>query len=238
MNNNLDTRIQHAVIGDTNNAGKTTATDDKPLRGEIVFNNTLTNFRVGTDGNTAYSSLPDFLKIYTADPTYGATAGLVPGTATTSEISAGNYFLNANGSWTTVSSTDENVKQVNDNNTLLPVITSPVTTSGNVDYVKYNSETKIGQGLLQIQRGGYKLQLENNEYHPLLVYHLNGDTFDLIENKIVLTSGVVSAPSSQGQHLSYVYQDGGYGIKWKGSVETWTFTTSAGQTYTKNVVLE
>lgn len=167
------------------------------------------------------------------DTTHYSTAGLVPASGGES-----NKFLCANGNWTTVDSTDENVKQVNDNNTLLPVITSPVTTSGNVDYVKYNSETKIGQGLLQIQRGGYKLQLENNEYHPLLVYHLNGDTFDLIENKIVLTSGVVSAPSSQGQHLSYVYQDGGYGIKWKGSVETWTFTTSAGQTYTKNVVLE
>ena len=61
VENELNARLQHAVI----NEGDTT-TNSKPKKGEIIFNSNLNNFRVGTDGNTPYSQLDNFIKTIAA----------------------------------------------------------------------------------------------------------------------------------------------------------------------------
>lgn len=97
--NELKARFQHAVIGEDN-----TSTSSIPKKGEIIFNNTLDNFRVGTDGNTPYSSLNDFLRNFTGANTSNAgTAGLVlaPAQKTSGEA---DKFLCDDGSWKVVSS--------------------------------------------------------------------------------------------------------------------------------------
>ena len=54
--NSLKVRLQHAVIGE----GSTT-TSSVPKKGEIIFNSTLDNCRVG-NGSRPYNELSDFLK--------------------------------------------------------------------------------------------------------------------------------------------------------------------------------
>ena len=97
MENELNARFQHAVIGEGN-----TSTSSKPARGEVIFNTTLDNFRVGTDGNTAYSSLSDFLHVFTgANTLHPGTSGLV---LAPSQKSSGDSdkFLCDDGSWKSV----------------------------------------------------------------------------------------------------------------------------------------
>lgn len=91
MSNEINARIQHAVIGEGD-----TSTSSVPKKGEIIFSSTLDNFRVGTDGNTPYSSLGDFLYNFTgADTSSDGTSGLVPAP------SAGDQtkFLRGDGTW-------------------------------------------------------------------------------------------------------------------------------------------
>lgn len=80
--NTLKARFKHAVLGGT------ITTSSTPKKGEIIFNSTLTNFRVG-NGSKAYSSLSDFLSWgnITGKPTtlsgYGITdAYILNGTIT------------------------------------------------------------------------------------------------------------------------------------------------------------
>lgn len=58
IENELNARLQHAVIGEGS-----TATSSVPKKGEMIFNQTLTNFRVG-DGINNYNSLSDFATTY------------------------------------------------------------------------------------------------------------------------------------------------------------------------------
>lgn len=63
MNNTLDVRMQHAVEHDETIEGvliQKPASSSIPKNGEIVFNRTRTNFKVG-DGNTAYTYLTDII---------------------------------------------------------------------------------------------------------------------------------------------------------------------------------
>lgn len=59
IENELKARLQHAVEHTDNNT-QYPANDSVPLNGEIVFNNTRTNFKVG-NGSLQYSALSDFL---------------------------------------------------------------------------------------------------------------------------------------------------------------------------------
>lgn len=60
MDKELKARLQHAVIGE----GSTT-TSSIPKKGEIIFNDTLDNLKVG-NGNTTYSQLNNFIKTIAA----------------------------------------------------------------------------------------------------------------------------------------------------------------------------
>lgn len=63
MNNTLDVRMQHAVEHDETIEGvliQKPASSSIPKNGEIVFNRTRTNFKVG-DGNTAYTNLTNII---------------------------------------------------------------------------------------------------------------------------------------------------------------------------------
>lgn len=139
VENVLNARVQHAVIG---TGDGDTSTDSTPKKGEIVFNSTLDNFRVG-NGTDAYSLLSDIVKKYnlTLNGTIeGDTGGTSLGTlyAPTSNGNDGQV-LKANGSgaptWNTLNLGDLNG---------WPIITAQdygkiliVTQQGNLEWTSY-----------------------------------------------------------------------------------------------------
>ena len=59
IENELNTRIRHAVEENHGQASQTPANNSTPKKGEIVFSSDLSTFKVG-NGSTQYSSLPNF----------------------------------------------------------------------------------------------------------------------------------------------------------------------------------
>lgn len=92
MDNELDVRIQHAVIGST------TTVNSRPKEGEIIFNSTLDNFRVGlppsNNQNIAYNSLPNLIPhgFYSGTAVDEATDAIP--TISNYKIKVGDYYLN------------------------------------------------------------------------------------------------------------------------------------------------
>lgn len=92
MDNELDVRIQHAVIGST------TTVNSRPKEGEIIFNSTLDNFRVGlppsNNQNIAYNSLPNLIPhgFYSGTAVDEATDAIP--TISDYKIKVGDYYLN------------------------------------------------------------------------------------------------------------------------------------------------
>lgn len=107
IENELNARLQHAVEHtETNNnvATQYPANNSVPLKGEIVFNSTLTDFKVG-DGENQYSVLSNFLPttFSGASTLADGTKGLVPAPAQKASGEA-DKFLCDDGSWKIVSS--------------------------------------------------------------------------------------------------------------------------------------